>query len=342
MTEPSIGVVTTRSPPVSSSAVRPEELRTLPYMYETLHRMSHDVTSSIMPVIEVHPPVPLAELIAAASDELTPSERRLAALITDDPTAVAFATVADIAGRVDVSGPTVVRFATKLGFDGYSGLQTHAQQSVAAQLRRPTDRHRQDTILHEGVSDDSWGQRRAAAIGSVDAVFQSVTPEQIRSLATPIAASSGRVWIVSSGAASPAAHVLESELSLLRPGVRQIQGSGAQVAADLLDSAAGDVVVAIDTPRYEARIVETVRWLADVGAVVVAITDGPLSPLASLADTWCRVDVHAVGPFDSALPTLTVVELLVAEVAHQLRGAATGRLDRAETLWSLHGVFVDE
>jgi DNA-binding MurR/RpiR family transcriptional regulator len=295
-----------------------------------------------MPTAEVRPLVPLAELIAAASDDLTPSERRLAAIITDDPTAVAFATVADIARRVDISGPTVVRFATKLGFDGYSALQSHARQSLAAQLRRPTDRLRQGTVSPGGASSDTWDDSRAAAIGSVEAVFRSVTSDQITSLATPIATSPGRVWIVSSDTASPAAHVLDNELSLLRPGVHHLTGSGAALTADLIDSAAGDIVIAIDTPRYEHRIVDTVRWLADLGAVVVAITDGPLSPLASLADTWCQVDVHAVGPFDSALPTLTVVELVVAEVARQLRGAATGRLDRAETLWALHGVFIDD
>ena len=295
-----------------------------------------------MSATELHPPIPLVEIVAAASDDLTPSERRLALLITDDPTALAFATVADTAARVDVSGPTVVRFATKLGFDGYGGLQDHARRSLEAQLRRPTDRLRRDTPQDDAMSDHSWDQRRAAAVGSVEAVFQSVTPEKIRALATPIATADGGVWIVSSDVSSPVASLLAAELSLLRPRVRRLRGSGAALAAELIDAAPGDVVVAIDTPRYENRVVDTVQFLSDEGVVVVAITDGPLSPLAALADTWCQVGVRATGPFDSALPTLTLIELVVADVAVQLRGPAASRLDRAETLWSLNGVFVDE
>jgi DNA-binding MurR/RpiR family transcriptional regulator len=281
----------------------------------------------------------MPEMIAAASARFTPSERRLAALLTDDPMAFAFETVADIADRADVSGPTVVRFAAKLGFDGYGALQRHARESLAALLRRPTDRLRRAGAGRSSAA--SWDDARRSAIDSVDRVFDSVTADQIAALATPIAAAEGRVWIVASDTSSAAAHALGNGLSLLRPDVHHLTGSGAALTADLIDSAPGDVVVAIDTPRYERRIVDTARWLADLGAIVVAITDGPLSPLASLAVAWCQVDVRAVGPFDSALPTLTVVELVVADVAAQLRGAASDRLDRAEALWALHGVFSD-
>ena len=50
---------------------------------------------------------------------LTPAERRVAAVVADDPEAVAFGTVADVARRSGASGATVVRLATKLGFDGF-------------------------------------------------------------------------------------------------------------------------------------------------------------------------------------------------------------------------------
>jgi DNA-binding MurR/RpiR family transcriptional regulator len=282
---------------------------------------------------------PLTELIAVTNDELTPSERRLATIIVDDPTALAFETVADLARRAGLSGPTVVRFATKLGFDGYGDLQAYARRSLATQLRRPTDRLRRDDV--GGALADDWDDVRMATANSVEAVFDSTTPEQVAAMAEAIATTRGRVWIVSSDTSSAAAHVLHNGLSLLRQGVRHLSGGAAAVTAELVDAAPGDVVVAIDTPRYEQRIVDTVRWLAGLGAIVLAVTDGPLSPLAGLADSWCQVDVRSVGPFDSALPTVAVAELVVADVAARLRDAATRRLDRAEALWALHGVFVD-
>lgn len=281
----------------------------------------------------------LAELIAGAAGaegRLTPSERRLAAYVDAHPTALAFETVASMADHIGVSGPTVIRFATKLGFDGYADLQQHVQSLVAGQLRRPSDRHRDG---RDGADVD--GQRETA-LASVERAMTSVASDDIKALAAPLADASGHVWITSSGTSSAAAHVLAHGLTALRPGVRHLTGSGAAISAELIAATSTDVVIAIDMPRYERRVVDTVRWLDGLGATVLAITDGPLSPLVSLADVWVAVDVPAIGPFDSALPTVAVAELVVAELAHQLGDAVIERLDRAEALWALHGVFEDD
>ena len=61
----------------------------------------------------------IEDLIAPISDRLTPTERRIAEAVMEDPSLLAFGTVSDLAGRVGASPPSVVRFATKLGFDGF-------------------------------------------------------------------------------------------------------------------------------------------------------------------------------------------------------------------------------
>jgi DNA-binding MurR/RpiR family transcriptional regulator len=73
---------------------------------------------------------------------------------------------------------------------------------------------------------------------------------------------------------------------------------------------------------------------------MVAITDSPLSPLVELADTWCEIEVPAVGPFDSSIPAVAIAELLVARVARDLHDEATNRIDRIEALWQQTGEFL--
>jgi DNA-binding MurR/RpiR family transcriptional regulator len=72
---------------------------------------------------------------------------------------------------------------------------------------------------------------------------------------------------------------------------------------------------------------------------IVAITDGPLSPLVELTDTWCEISVPAIGPFDSSVPVVTIAELLVSKVAKELKDEATERIDRIEALWESTDVF---
>jgi DNA-binding MurR/RpiR family transcriptional regulator len=278
----------------------------------------------------------LGALLADVGPDLTPTERRLAELIEGDPTIVAFDTVAELADRVGTSGPTIMRFAAKLGFNGYSSLQQHVRDDVAQRLTKPTDR------IRSSSHDDLWAQTRASAHASIDDAFERGHPELIDAMATMIAHAAGRVWIVASETSSPVAQLLASNLRLLRPGVLQVTGSAASVAALLIDATANDLVIAIDVARYEQAVIDTSTRLAACGAAVVAITDGPLSPLAAIADRWCGVAIPAVGPFDSAIPIVAIAELLTASVANQLHDSASARLDLAETTWRATDVFATD
>lgn len=266
----------------------------------------------------------LSDRIAEAGDRLTPTEKRIAHLLSEDSTVIAFGTVAEVAERLATSGPTVVRFATKLGFDGYPQLQDEVRRTVAEQLKRPADRIRQPGTT-------TWDQSRSSAVGAVASIFDSVTPERIESMATAIATTSGRVWIVGSEG-SAAAGVLAAGLHQIRPGVTMLSGSRATAASQLTDAGPDDTVVAIDFSRYEVAVVEAARFFSDLGARVLAITDGPFSPLASLADDWCEITVPAAGPFDSALPAIALVELIVNEAARARPQRAKERIDRTETI----------
>ncbi len=87
------------------------------------------------------------DLVAAVSTELTPTERRIAQEVLAEPTLLAFGTVSDLASRVGTSRPSIVRFANKLGFNGYTQLQRHVRENLSHHLVRPSERirHAQET-----------------------------------------------------------------------------------------------------------------------------------------------------------------------------------------------------
>jgi DNA-binding MurR/RpiR family transcriptional regulator len=92
------------------------------------------------------------DLIAAVSSELTPTERRIAEAVLAEPTLLAFGTVSDLADCVGTSRPSIVRFANKLGFQGYTPLQEHVRSDLSQQLSRPSERIRRD---------DKGGQKKS-------------------------------------------------------------------------------------------------------------------------------------------------------------------------------------
>ena len=275
-------------------------------------------------------PESLSQLIATAGDRLTPTERRIAEAVVAEPTLLAFGTVSDLAEAVGTSRPSIVRFATKLGFSGYPRLQDHVRRDLATQLSRPSVRIRRGPDGHAVRSD----------IGrSIDSVFAALDGGRLTELAKHLS-DADQVLVLSGETSRAGAHALVSGLSMLRSGVRLLEERN--LGRDLAGTRPGDLVVIIDFPRYRSSVVRAARLLADAGTRILAITDGPLSPVAQVTDLWCVVDVPAIGPFDSSLPAVALAELLVMEVAAQQQAGATERIDRTEEMWSATETFYEE
>ena len=269
------------------------------------------------------------DLVAAASNNLTPTQRRIAEAVLAEPTLLAFGTVSDLAGRVGTSRPSIVRFATKLGFEGYTELQQHVRSDMSHSLSRPSERIRS--------SGDAVIPARVAIDDAIASVFDALESGRLNELVEPVVQAE-RVWVLSGETSQAGAHALHSGLSMVRPGVRVLDEQSYGI--DLSDAGSRDVAVVFDFHRYRRQVSIATRALASAGVRVVAVTDSPLSPLVELADTWVQIEVPAVGPFDSSVPVVAVCELLVAEVAKELYEEATDRIDRIEALWEKTEAFV--
>lgn len=274
-------------------------------------------------------PTSTKDLVAAVSSELTPAERRIAEAVLAEPTLLAFGTVSDLANRVGTSRPTIVRFANKLGFNGYSRLQRHVRVGLSHRLARPSERirHKDETVLPARVAVD----------GAIASVFEALDGKQLEEMAAPIIRAE-KVWILSGETSQAGAHALRSGLSMVRTGIRTLDEQS--LGTEMSDVSPSDTAVVFDFFRYKRQVVHTARVLADAGVAVIAITDSPLSPLVELAGSWCEIEVPAIGPFDSSVPAVAVAELLVSRVARDLHDEATARIDRIEALWEETEVFL--
>jgi DNA-binding MurR/RpiR family transcriptional regulator len=263
------------------------------------------------------------------SSDLTPTQCRIAEAALAEPTLLAFGTVSDLASRVGTSRPSIVRFATKLGFEGYTDLQHHVRSDLAHRLWRPSERIRSDS--------DPGRSAKVAINEAIASVFDAVEGARIAELVTPIV-QARKVWVLSGETSQAGAHALRSGLSMLRPGVHWLEEHS--VGTELSDAAPGDTAIVIDFPRYRKQVILAAQVLAEAGVTLVAITDSPLSPLVELADIWSQIKVPAVGPFDSSVPIVAMCELIVAQVARELQDVATDRIDRIEALWDQTETFV--
>jgi DNA-binding MurR/RpiR family transcriptional regulator len=282
--------------------------------------------------------------IDAHLHRLTPAERRVAAVVADDPEAVAFGTVADVARRAGTSGATVVRLATKLDFDGFVELQASVREELARRLRPASER------IRRPAAGDVLGTALAVEMANVaetlEGVDRAAFDEAVRLLSGPTVRSArfvpgGRVFLLSGDASSGVASSFAGELSMLRPGVVLLEGSEVRVARLLADVRPSDVMVVIDLARYDRAVLEAAGRATERGAALVALTDSALSPLAAAAAVSFTASVTGAGPFDSHVGLLALANALLAGVAARLRRSATDRLDQVEAAWRAADALTD-
>jgi DNA-binding MurR/RpiR family transcriptional regulator len=279
----------------------------------------------------------VVDRIIERAERLTATERKIAEILAGEPQTIAFGTVAGVAKRAGTSGPSVVRLAVKLGYQGFVELQAAVQRELADQLGPARDRIRQrpPTNLLERVA----GQEQ----DNVARTLQQVSGEVFDRTVAMLADVDRRVWVLPGEVTFPVGQVLALQLGQLREGVTLLAGSEVSVNRSLAALSVDDPLVVIDIHRYERWLVDTVAWAqAEMGAAVVALTDSPLSPLVAGAAEAFFVAAQGVGPFDSMTASLALANALVVGVAARLREPAAAHLDAIEAAWVANRSLVAE
>ena len=277
----------------------------------------------------------MEERITRAGASLTPAERRVAEVVLANPQLVAFGTVADLAEASSSGAATVVRLASKLEYDGFTGLQHAVQHALASQLRPAAER------IREPAATDAVGRHLQLELDNVHTTLQAVGAEVLADVVGHLADTRRKVFVLSGDASAGVAAQMLGDLRALRDGVATVEGNEVAVRRTLALTAKGDVLLALDLRRYDRWVVEAARVGHEAGMWCVSITDSPLSPLAAMADRTFTVAAAGAGPFDSHVGTLALANVIVAGVADRLRAVATDRLDRVEGAWRDAGALTD-
>lgn len=251
----------------------------------------------------------------------------MAEVVLERPQLVAFGTVAELAAAAEAGAATVVRLASKLGFDGFTALQASVQHDLANQLRPAAER------IREPVGTDLVGRHLQLEQANVQTTLRSIDPELLDDVVRHLADPAARVFVLAGDNSRGVAQQLVLDLGALRDDVMVLDGNDIAVRRQIALLRPTDVLVTVDFRRYERWLVEAAAQAADAGVWSVAVTDSLLSPLSAIARRTFVIAAAGAGPFDSHVGTLSVFNLLVTGVADQLRAVATERLDRLEAVW---------
>jgi RpiR family transcriptional regulator, carbohydrate utilization regulator len=261
----------------------------------------------------MNPPLKQAVLaqVRTLLPSLLPSDAKVAQLLLDEPDAVVYRSVSEVAEAAGTSTATVVRCAQKLGFRGFHDLKLAlAQERATFEAADPAE-HAADPRLEELVQVTSAG---AQTLRDAPAL---VDPAAFDAAATALD-SAGRVLFVGVGTSAPLTQDAAYRFAAI--------GLRAEAVGDVhvqhLHAARlepGDVCVAVSHTGSTRETLAALAAAKEAGASTVAITSFARSPLSELVDHLIVAGTREVSfrleAMASRLAHLALLDALLVTVA---------------------------
>ena len=258
----------------------------------------------------------VSDLISDRLSNLRAAERKVArALIADYPTA-GLGTVASLAHAAGVSGPSVVRCVTALGFDGFSALQDALKDELRLRSEGPLG----SIVWASDPGSHSANLVQGAETMATNAVqsLKAIPPQELERAIALLADSSRKVFITGGRYSNSLARHLAINLETIRPKVRFVEQPFGSDLSTLISLGTRDIYVLFDFHRYQSSTVELARNIRRRGATIVLVTDERMSPAASKAQVVIPINVSAPSPFYTFSGGTMLMELLVLAVLQEL------------------------
>lgn len=285
----------------------------------------------------------LAEDIRHKLGELSPAERKVARVLLAGYPAAGFETVAVLAERAAVSAPTVIRFANRLGYRGFPDFQAALRAELDERNASPLSLYASADFgpPPEETDTESALLRHGSQVftSAVTATLAELPPHDFEHAVQLLADGKRRITLAGGRFTHLLAQYLGLHLMQLRDDVRFLPDRDVERTAVLAALTRRDVMVVFDYRRYEDDKTTMSSLVQEQGGKVILFTDSWLSPAAAHAEVVLPSQVAAPSPYDSLVPTLAVLETVVAGVMGTLGEGARSRMQHGEDIARRAGLY---
>ncbi len=254
---------------------------------------------------------PLMERLTHGVEQLRPSERKVAEVVLRDPARAMRLSMAAVADAAGVSEPTVMRFCTGLGFDGFQSFKYALAEALAIGI----------PVTHSAIRLDDPVQAVAAKIfdhtlSSLDRTRRSLDTDAVAA-AVDLLLRARDVLFVGLGASGIIAQdALQQAVLFGVPCAAPVDLHQQFMSASMCRP--GSVLVAISNTGRTTSILDIAEQGRRCGAKVLGVTGGP-GPLLDMADVGVVLrtfeDTDIYTPTISRLAGLVLIDVLATAVA---------------------------
>lgn len=269
------------------------------------------------------------KLVSDHYDQLTNAEKRITDFILQNQDEVAFMSAAEVAERLEISEPTMLRFAKTLGFDSYPALRVMLQDRVRDMVNHSTRiRSKLDELRKSG---DIYEQ---LVISEIDFLTESLHTLDRTAInqAVDLLKNHQRVFVYGLGPAISLVDQLEIRLTRSAKHVIPLRTSGREIVEPLLLMNKNDLLIVIAFHSVNPILQLVLNRAMELKTPVILITDTLSDLLGKQATVTLSARRGPVSAFHSLTVPMTIINAMLLTLSAVDQDKIMNNLDKLDQL----------
>lgn len=273
-----------------------------------------------------------------------PQLRRAARFVRENPQDVALHSLRTLSRQAGVSPTSMTRLMQALDFDAWETFQAEHRVWLTSDSRGVFSGRADRLISRSRAPGSEDLLLDAIAAAERDNVARALEPavRQALARAADMLVAAPAVAIAGIRSCFPVAFSLHYSLSLFMPDARLMMGMGGALLDELHHLREDDALVVISVAPYSRETVEVARHARRAGVRVVAVTDGPLTPIARQADVTIVAANDSPAHIASPIGPIAAVQALALLVLARAGDGALEALRRREATLEATSAYLPE
>ncbi len=271
------------------------------------------------------------------SYEALPQQQKLVAdYVLDHFQEVPFLSVPELAERSGASEATVVRFAQRIGFDGFAGMKTRLLEDVRERVVRPVLDPETNELFDRLPAEDSLAVVARQEIGNIQQSVGDLDREAFAGAATALYRAD-HVYTFGLGISAHLADLMTYLLTQVGLRANALSSRFSSPLEQLVALRPSDCVCVFSFPPYSRSTIDMVREAAGRGFPTVAITDRATSPVGQIARHVLPVRSENMMFTNSIAAVSVLLNALATEIALRHRDHAATAVSRISRILAQDG-----
>lgn len=272
-------------------------------------------------------------------EKMSKSHKIIAGYISDHYEQAVFMTAARLGETLGISESTVVRFADRIGYDGYPQFQKALEECVKGKL---SSIQKMDAKYSGSSQSEILTSVLTADIEKIQDTIRNLDPEAFETAVSDILGAD-TIYVMGLRSNEPLAEFLHFYLNMIRGNVVLLHTTSvSETFEQMIRIHEKDCFIGISFPRYSMRTLKAMEFANDRNAKVIAITDSIHSPmnLYSSCNLLARSDMVSI--VDSLVAPLSVINALVVALCLKCPQEVKKNLESLEAVWNNYQVYMND